>query len=143
MNRSLEPLVLTLVEMLIQGVGTRGDKKGTTELRGRKFSKSTASRRTKNGDRQIKSRDEQSIEGEYPILAIGARHVQVRRQGGVRSAGRKYLQVAELRNWKGQAHRSKTEPSDSAHRQRVLVPQPNFTQLTFAWHVRINILIKR
>ncbi len=36
------------------------------------------------------------------------------------STGRKYLEMAEFRNWKEKAHRSEPEPEDSTERQPVM-----------------------
>jgi len=84
-QRSEKALVLSLMEMVVQGVSTRRVKKITTELCGREFSKSTVSRLSKKLDEQVKAWNERPLDGEYPFLVLDAMHVKVRRQGGVRS----------------------------------------------------------
>ena len=37
------------------------------------------------------------------------------------STGRKYLDMAEFRNWREKAHRPESEPKDSTERQPVMV----------------------
>ena len=84
-QRSEKALVLTLMQMVVQGVSTGRVKEITTELCGREFSKSTVSRLTKRLDEQVRAWAERPLEGEYPFLVLDAMHVKVRCQGGVRS----------------------------------------------------------
>jgi len=73
------------MEMVVQGVSTRRIKKITTKLCGRRFTKSTVSRLTKDIDEQVEAWAERPLEGEYPFVLFDAMHIEVRRQGGVRS----------------------------------------------------------
>jgi putative transposase len=84
-QRSEKALVLSLMEMVVQGVSTRRIKKITTKLCGRRFTKSTVSRLTKDLDEQVEAWSERPLEGDYPFVLFDAMHIEVRRQGGVRS----------------------------------------------------------
>jgi len=84
-QRSEKTLVLSLMEMVVQGVSTRRIKKITTKLCGRRFTKSTVSRLTKDLDEQVEAWAERPLEGDYPFVLFDAMHIDVRRQGGVRS----------------------------------------------------------
>ncbi len=84
-QRSEKALVLSLMEMVVQGVSTRRIKKITTKLCGRRFTKSTVSRLTKDLDEQVEAWAERPLEGNYPFVLFDAMHIDVRRQGGVRS----------------------------------------------------------
>jgi len=84
-QRSEKALVLALMQMVVQGVSTRRVKKITTELCGRKFSSSTVSRLTEDLDEQVQAWASRSLEQEYPFLVLDAMHLEVRRQGAVRS----------------------------------------------------------
>lgn len=84
-QRSEKALVLALMEMVVQGVSTRRVKKITTKLCGRRFTKSTVSRLTKDLDEQVRTWAERPLEKDYPFVLFDAMHVKVRRQGGVRS----------------------------------------------------------
>ena len=82
-QRSEKALVLSLMEMVVQGVSTRRVKKITTKLCGRRFTKSTVSRLTKDLDEQVEAWAERPLEGNYPFVLFDAMHIEVRRQGGV------------------------------------------------------------
>jgi len=84
-QRSEKALVLALMEMVVQGVSTRRVKKITTKLCGRRFTKSTVSRLTKDLDQQVEAWAERPLEEDYPFVLFDAMHIKVRRQGGVRS----------------------------------------------------------
>lgn len=84
-QRSEKALVLALMQMVVQGVSTRRVKKITTELCGRKFSSSTVSRLTEDLDEQVQAWASRSLEQDYPFLVLDAMHLEVRRQGAVRS----------------------------------------------------------
>jgi transposase-like protein len=85
-QRSEKALVLTLMQMVVQGVSTRRVKEITTELCGREFSKSTVSRLTGKLDEQVEAWSSRSLkEQSYPFLVLDAMHLKVRRQGAVRS----------------------------------------------------------
>ena len=84
-QRSEKALVLTLMQMVVQGVSTRRVKKITTELCGREFSKSTVSRLAQDLDEQVEAWASRSLEQEYPFLMLDAMQLKVRRQKAVRS----------------------------------------------------------
>lgn len=73
------------MEMVVQGVSTRRIKKITTKLCGRRITKSTVSRLTKDLHEQVEAWAKRPLEGHYPFVLFDAMHVEVRRQGGVRS----------------------------------------------------------
>ena len=84
-QRSEKALVLTLMQMVVQGVSTRRVKDITTELCGREFSKSTVSRLSEELDEQVQAWAERPLEQEYPFLILDAMQLKVRRQKAVRS----------------------------------------------------------
>jgi putative transposase len=84
-QRSEKALVTTLMQMVVQGVSTRRVKNITTELCGREFSRSTVSRLTEGLEGQVDAWAERSLDQEYPFLVLDAMHLDVRRQGAVRS----------------------------------------------------------
>jgi transposase-like protein len=84
-QRSEKALVTTLMQMVVQGVSTRRVKNITTELCGREFSRSTVSRLTKDLEEQVQAWAERPLGQEYPFLVLDAMHLEVRRQGAVRS----------------------------------------------------------
>jgi transposase-like protein len=71
--------------MTHQGVSTRRVKNITTELCGREFSRSTVSRLTKDLEEQVQAWAEHPLDQDYPFLVLDAMHLEVRRQGAVRS----------------------------------------------------------
>jgi transposase-like protein len=84
-QRSEKALVLSLMQMVVQGVSTRRVKKITDQLCGRRFSKSTVSELAKKLDGQVAAWAEREL-GECPFLICDALpRVKVRRQGAVRS----------------------------------------------------------
>ena len=83
-QRSEKALVLSLMQMVVQGVSTRQVKKITDQLCGRRFSKSTVSKLAKRLDKQVKAWAEREL-GECPFLICDALQVKVRRQKAVRS----------------------------------------------------------
>jgi transposase-like protein len=84
-QRSEKALVLTLMQMVVQGVSTRRVKDITTELCGREFSKSTVSRLTEELGEQVQAWAERPLEQEYPFLILDAMQLKVRRQKAVQS----------------------------------------------------------
>jgi len=84
-QRSEKALVLTLMQMVVQGVSTSRVKEITTELCGREFSKSTVSRLAQDLDEQVQAWAERPLEQEYPFLMLDAMQLKVRRQKAVRS----------------------------------------------------------
>jgi transposase-like protein len=84
-QRSEKALVLALMKMVVQGVSTRRVKEITTELCGRKFSKSTVSRLTRDLDKQVQAWAERQLDQKYPFLILNGTDLKVCRQGAVRS----------------------------------------------------------
>jgi transposase-like protein len=82
-QRSEKALVLTLMQMVLQGVSTRRVKDITTELCGQEFSKSTVSRLTEDLDEQVQTWAERPFEQDYPFLVLDAMQLKVRRQKAV------------------------------------------------------------
>jgi transposase-like protein len=70
-QRSEKALVLTLMQMVVQGVSTGRVKEITTELCGREFSKSTVSRLAKDLDEQVQAWASRPLDREYPFLMLG------------------------------------------------------------------------
>jgi transposase-like protein len=83
-QRSEKALVLSLMQMVVQGVSTRRVKKITDQLCGRRFAKSTVSKLAQRLDKQVEAWAERDL-GECPFLICDALHVKVRRQEAVRS----------------------------------------------------------
>jgi len=83
-QRSEKALVLSLMQMVVQGVSTRRVKAITDQLCGKRFSKSTVSELAKGLDEQVQAWGEREL-GECPFLICDALHVKVRRQGAVRT----------------------------------------------------------
>ena len=74
------------MQMVVQGVSTRRVKEITTELCGREFSKSTVSLLSEELDEQVETWASRSLrEQSCPFLVLDAMHLEVRRQGAVRS----------------------------------------------------------
>ncbi|WP_240328160.1 IS256 family transposase [Salinibacter ruber] len=84
-QRSEKALVLTLMQMVVQGVSTGRVKEITTDLCGREFSKSTVSRLSKDLEEQVQAWASRPLDQEYPFLMLDAMQIKVRRQKAVRS----------------------------------------------------------
>jgi len=78
-QRSEKALVLTLVEMYLQGVSTRKVKRITRELCGLEVSRSQVSALVTDLQAQIDAWRGRPLEGAYPYLVIDARYEKVRR----------------------------------------------------------------
>ena len=87
-QRSEQALVLSLMEMYLQGVSTRKVTKITEELCGVSFSKSMVSQLCTNLDAVIKAWRGRSLsDKKYPFLIVDALVIDVRRDGAIRSTG--------------------------------------------------------
>lgn len=87
-QRSEQALVLTLMELVINGVSTRKVARVTEELCGREFSKSTVSDLCKNLDPIVQGWNSRSLrEVAYPFVTVDAMYVKVRENGRIRSRG--------------------------------------------------------
>lgn len=84
-QRSEKALVLTLMEMVVNGVSTRKVKRVTRELCGREFKRSTVSELAQGLDVQVEAWNERPLEGPYPFVLVDAMQIKVRRQEAVRS----------------------------------------------------------
>jgi len=80
-QRSEKALVLSLIEMYINGVSTRKVKKITEKLCGTMISKSTVSVLTKELDKDISRWRNRALTEEYPYLMVDARYESVRKHG--------------------------------------------------------------
>lgn len=86
-QRSEKALVLSLMEMVVQGVSTRKVTKITEELCGAEFSKSTVSELCKALDPAITEWNTRKLTKAYPFVIVDAIYVKVREDGRVRSRG--------------------------------------------------------
>ena len=76
--RSEAALIVTMAEMVVNGVSTRKVAKVMETLCGKTFSKSTVSEACKELDKQIKEFREHPLIGSYPFLTIDATYFKVR-----------------------------------------------------------------
>lgn len=86
-QRSEQALLLSLMEMVIQGVSTRKVTKITEELCGTEFSKSTVSELCKTLDPIVQAWNDRPLVKEYPFIIVDALYVKVREESRVRSRG--------------------------------------------------------
>ncbi|WP_027086000.1 IS256 family transposase [Cohnella panacarvi] len=87
-QRSEQALMLSLMEMVINGVSTRKVTTITEELCGAEFSKSTVSELCKQLDPIVSSWNNRPLhETSYPFISVDAMFVKVREDGRVRSRG--------------------------------------------------------
>lgn len=84
-QRAEQALVLTMMEMVLQGVSTRKVTKITEELCGTSFSKSTVSQLCKGLDEAVQAFRNRPLEKRYPFVMVDAMYVKVRELGRVRS----------------------------------------------------------
>lgn len=85
-QRSEQALVLTLREMVLQGVSTRKVAIITEELCGTRFSRSTVSQLCTALDARVQAWNERSLSAQaYPFVLVDALVVKVRRDNAVRA----------------------------------------------------------
>jgi transposase-like protein len=85
-QRSEKALVLSMMEMVVNGVSTRKVRNITEKLCGREFSKSTVSELSKELNEQVEAWNERALDGQrYPFVLVDAMRIKVRRQRAVRS----------------------------------------------------------
>lgn len=84
-QRAEQALVLTMMEMVLQGVSTRKVTKITEELCGTSFSKSTVSQLCKGLDETVQAFRNRPLEKRYPFVMVDTMYVKVRELGRVRS----------------------------------------------------------
>ncbi len=77
-QRSEKALVLSMMQMYVQGVATRKVKKITEELCGHSFSASTISRLNKKLDAELERFARRRLEEAYPYVIVDARYERVR-----------------------------------------------------------------
>jgi len=86
-QRSERALVLTLQEMVLNGVSTRKVREITEALCGTEFSRSQVSRLTQQLDGVLSSWRKRSLQGSYPYLIVDAHFEYVRQDHRVFSQG--------------------------------------------------------
>ena len=87
-QRSEQALVVTLMEMYLQGVSTRKVAAITEQLCGTRFSKSQVSALTQQLDERLQAWRERPLTADaYPYLTVDARYEKVRQDGRVVSQG--------------------------------------------------------
>jgi transposase-like protein len=86
-QRSDKALVLSMMEMYVQGVSTRKVSAITEELCGRSFSSQLVSKLAGELDERVAEWRSRPISGSWPYLIVDARYEKVRRGGRVISQG--------------------------------------------------------
>ena len=84
-QRSEQALLLSLMEMVVQGVSTRKISEITETLCGTSFSRSTVSELCKNLDPVVESFRNRPLEAHYPLVIVDAIYMKVRENHAVRS----------------------------------------------------------
>src|SRR5690625_2201738 len=104
-QRSERALVLSLMDMYLQGVSTRKVKEVTETLCGTSFSKSQVSRLAGELDEELQAWRERPLETAYPYLMVDARYEHVRvgkrvvNQGVLIESPRLYRRPLFLGGW--------------------------------------------
>lgn len=86
-ERSEQALLLSLMEMVIQGVSTRKVSQITETLCGSSFSKSTVSALCQGLDPLVKAFRNRPLDSHYPFVVVDAIYTKARENGAVRSKG--------------------------------------------------------
>ena len=86
-QRSEQALMLSMIEMVINGVSTRKVEKITEELCGKSFSKSMVSELCKNLDPVVEAFRNRPLDVDYPFVMVDAIYIKVREDNRVRSKG--------------------------------------------------------
>ena len=76
--RSEFALIITMAEMVVNGVSTRKVSQVMETLCGKSFSKSTVSEACKELDEKVREFRERPLSGEHPFLTIDATYFPVR-----------------------------------------------------------------
>ena len=84
-QRAEQALVLTMMEMVLQGVSTRKGTKIREELCGTSLSKSTVSQLCKGLDEAVQAFAGRPLEKRYPLVMVDAMYLKVREPGPVPS----------------------------------------------------------
>ena len=96
--RSEAALIVTMAEMVVNGVSTRKVSQVMETLCGKSFSKSSVSVACKELDRKVKEFRERPLNGEYPFLTVDATYFKVRENSRVIS---KAFMIAYATNTSG------------------------------------------
>lgn len=86
-ERSEQALLLSLMEMVLQGVSTRKVSQITETLCGTSFSKSTVSALCQQLDPAVQAFRERPLNRAYPFIIVDAIYTKAREAGAVRSKG--------------------------------------------------------
>ncbi len=97
-QRSEQALILSMMEMVVQGVSTRKVGEITETLCGTSFSKSTVSALCKDLDPIVDSFRNRPLNGYYPFVIVDAIYMRARENHAVRSKG---LLIATGVNYEG------------------------------------------
>ncbi len=81
--RSEAALIVTMAEMVVNGVSTRKVSQVMETLCGKTYSKSTVSEACKELDVKVKEFRERPLDGEYPFMAVDATYFKVREKGRI------------------------------------------------------------
>lgn len=81
--RSEAALIVTMAEMVVNGVSTRKVSQVMETLCGKSYSKSTVSEACKELDKKVKEFRERPLSGEYPFLTVDATYFKVRENGRI------------------------------------------------------------
>lgn len=109
-ERSEQALLLSLMEMVIQGVSTRKVATITETLCGTSFSKSTVSKLCTRLDPVVKEFRQRPLTDSYPFVIVDAIYTKVREHGAVHSKG---ILIATAVNEEGQREVMGFEVGDS------------------------------
>ncbi len=97
-GRSEAALIVTLAEMVVNGVSTRKVLQVMETLCGKTYSKSTVSAACKELDKKVKEFRERPLTGEYPFITVDATYFKVRENGRIIS---KAFMIAYATNSEG------------------------------------------
>ena len=97
-GRSEAALIVTMAEMVINGVSTRKVSQVMETLCGKTYSKSTVSSACKELDKKVKEFCERPLTGEYPFITVDATYFKVRENGRIIS---KAFMIAYATNSEG------------------------------------------
>lgn len=82
-GRSESALIVTMAEMVVNGVSTRKVSQVMETLCGKTYSKSTVSEACKELDKKVKEFRERPLTGEYPFMTVDATYFKVRENGRI------------------------------------------------------------
>ena len=82
-GRSEAALIVTMAEMVVNGVSTRKVSQVMETLCGKTYSKSTVSEACKKLDKTVKEFRERTLAGEYPFMTVDATYFKVRENGRI------------------------------------------------------------